>query len=196
MDEFQSMYNYLSLHKTIQHIRDKILIKQKTGNLKFNNIRDLARIKAYKIKNLEHGCMLSFPKTLVCSWMNVVSKSVSRLDQAVNFAVISRVLVERLQIKKDFTLFLIKMLVNISDTLKKLNFFANLKFLQFASRCLQPSNLSCTICSQTRSSINLCLNCLRVNNVLWFCLIIVWYKMQAFLKKWPQYSKYLKYRYV
>lgn len=80
IDEFQSMYNYLSLHKTIQHIRDEILIKQKTGNLKFNNIRDLARIKAYKIKNLEHGYMLSFPKTLVCSWMNVVSKSVSRLD--------------------------------------------------------------------------------------------------------------------
>lgn len=80
IDEFQSMYNYLSLHKTIQHVRDKILIKQKTGNLKFDNIRDLARIKAYKIKNLEHVCMLSLPKTLVCSWMTVVSKSVSSLD--------------------------------------------------------------------------------------------------------------------
>lgn len=79
IDEFQSMYNYLSLHKTIQHVRDKIVIKQKTGNLKFDNIRDLARIKAYKIKNLERGCMLSLPKTLLCSWMTVVSKRLSTL---------------------------------------------------------------------------------------------------------------------
>lgn len=50
-----------------------ILIKQKTENLKFDNITDLARIKAYKIKNLEHGYMLSLPKTFVCSWMTVVS---------------------------------------------------------------------------------------------------------------------------
>lgn len=86
IDEFQKMYNYLYLHKTIQHVRDKILAKQKTENLKFDNKTDLARIKAYKIKNLEHGCMLSLPKTLVCSWMTIVSKSVSCLDKAVNFA--------------------------------------------------------------------------------------------------------------
>lgn len=80
IDEFKKMYNYLYLHKNIQHVRDKILAKQKTENLKFDNKTDLARIKAYKIKNLEHGCMLSLPKTLVCSWMTVVSKSVSSLD--------------------------------------------------------------------------------------------------------------------